>query len=188
MAKKILSLLAIGAIVISFSLPIIAYAGCTVDSDCTSPRVCISGQCENPANGFGVTLQNPLCPNGGGQVCSVQGCNTNNGRDMECPTGSGTRCGTIAACCTEYSGTMQPSTCINSIPSLLTTITNYITGIIASIAVVIFIYAGFLYLTSAGNPEKISRGNKAVIYGIVGLAIALAGQGLIDVIKAVIGA
>lgn len=77
--------------------------------------------------------------------------------------------------------------CINSFTGLLTQITTYILNIIGGLAVIMFIWAGILFVTSAGDPSKITKARHVVIYAIIGIAIALAGKGLIAVITEVIG-
>ncbi len=139
------------------------------------------------AAGVGVSLPNPLCLNNGTptQVCSTEPRCDGSGWQTNFPPNTYT---SPSDCCTKLGGTTTTiSTCVKDFPTLLSSITKYVTGLIASIAVVIFIYAGFLYLTSAGNPEKISRGNKAVLFACIGIAIALAGAGLVAVITAIIG-
>lgn len=44
------------------------------------------------------------------------------------------------------------------------------TGIIA---VGVMVYGGFVYLTSQGDPSKAKRGRDVILYGLVGLAVAL---------------
>lgn len=44
------------------------------------------------------------------------------------------------------------------------------TGIIA---VGVMVYGGFVYLTSQGDPSKVKRGRDVILYGLVGLAVAL---------------
>ena len=78
--------------------------------------------------------------------------------------------------------------CIDSFPKLLTKITDYIFGIIAVLATLMFVISGIFFVTSAGNPERITRAKNIAFYAVIGAAIALAGKGLIEVIKAVIGA
>lgn len=46
-------------------------------------------------------------------------------------------------------------------------------GIIGSIALAVFIYGGFLWLTSGGNPEKITKGKSTMVWGTIGLAVIL---------------
>lgn len=71
-------------------------------------------------------------------------------------------------------------------PTLIVKITEYIRNIIGGIAVLMFIWAGILYLTSGANPANVQKANKAVVYAIIGLGIALAGTGLIALIKFII--
>lgn len=78
------------------------------------------------------------------------------------------------------------SGCIDSLPSLITAIGSYIMTLIGSVAVLVFIWAGMLFLWSAWEPSKLNDAKKAVWYAIIGIAIALSGQGLLSVIQAVI--
>ncbi len=76
---------------------------------------------------------------------------------------------------------------VNSFPELIKAITKFITGIIASLAIIMFVWAGILFVTSGGNEGRLSTAKKALMYAVIGTAIALAGEGLILVITAVIG-
>jgi hypothetical protein len=84
-------------------------------------------------------------------------------------------------------GGTSSTPCINDFPTLITTITGYILTVVGALAVVMIVYAGFLFLTSSGSPEKIGKAKQALIYALWGVAISLAGTGLISVIKAVLG-
>lgn len=44
-------------------------------------------------------------------------------------------------------------------------------GIIGSIALAVFIYGGFTWMTSAGSPERVRKGKDMVIWAVLGLAI-----------------
>ena len=44
-------------------------------------------------------------------------------------------------------------------------------GLSGSIALVMIIYGGFLWLTSNGNPEKIDKGRKVLVWAVIGLAV-----------------
>ncbi len=79
------------------------------------------------------------------------------------------------------------STCINSFPLLITTIINFLVGLIASLAVLLFVWAGILFVTAGADPSNVQKAKHAVMYGVIGLAIALAGTGLVAVIQGVIG-
>lgn len=44
-------------------------------------------------------------------------------------------------------------------------------GLTGSIALVMFIYGGFMWLTSQGNAEKIEKGKQILIWATIGLVI-----------------
>lgn len=46
-------------------------------------------------------------------------------------------------------------------------------GFLGIIAVVIIIYGGYLYMASAGNPEKVAKAKKVLINAVIGLVIIL---------------
>jgi len=50
---------------------------------------------------------------------------------------------------------------------------TWVAGIAALISVLTIIYSGFLFITSAGNPDKIKTANKALTGAIIGLIIVL---------------
>jgi len=77
--------------------------------------------------------------------------------------------------------------CINTFPDLVLTITDYITTLIAGLAVIMFLWAGILFVTSAGEPGKISTARRAAIWATIGIAVSLAGRGLVAVIQTIIG-
>ncbi len=56
-------------------------------------------------------------------------------------------------------------------------INNILLGLVwpifGAIAILMFIFAGFLFLTANGDPTKISSAKKALMWGIIGTAVAL---------------
>jgi hypothetical protein len=62
-----------------------------------------------------------------------------------------------------------------------------IVGIIGSLATIMIIIAGILYLTSAGSPERINTAKKALMYAIIGIVIAVAAGTIAAVIKTTLG-
>lgn len=74
------------------------------------------------------------------------------------------------------------------IPTLIGSIIKYVLGIVGSIALLMFIYGGFMWLTSGGNPEKIKKGRDVLVWAALGLAIIFLSYTLVGfVIKAFIG-
>lgn len=55
-------------------------------------------------------------------------------------------------------------------------------GLAATIAVLVIVIAGFTMVVSDGDPEKISRSKKAIIYALVGLLIAVSANIIMQVV------
>jgi len=67
-----------------------------------------------------------------------------------------------------------------NIPELIGIIIKAVMGIVGSIALLMFIYGGFLWLTSAGNTEKIQKGKQVVVWAVIGLAIIFLSYALVN--------
>jgi len=61
-----------------------------------------------------------------------------------------------------------------SIEEIAGTVIQLVLGLLGLIALVIVLYAGFMWMTSAGNEEKISQAKKMLVAGVIGLVIILA--------------
>lgn len=60
--------------------------------------------------------------------------------------------------------------------SLLTTVNkiiNIVIGVVGFAAVAMTIYGGVQYTTSAGDPGKVKKAKDTIMYGIVGLVVAI---------------
>lgn len=67
-----------------------------------------------------------------------------------------------------------------------TTIINVITGVVGVIAVLVIVIGGILYVTSTGDATKAKRAQHTILYGIVGLIIALLAYAIVNfVLKSV---
>lgn len=60
-----------------------------------------------------------------------------------------------------------------NITAAINKIINFIWPIFGAVAIIIFISAGYLYLTARGDPTKISLAHKTVMWGIIGVAVAM---------------
>lgn len=71
-----------------------------------------------------------------------------------------------------------------TITQIVTNFMRWILGIFGMLAVIAFVIAGILYITSAGNQEQAQKAKRAMVYSIVGVVVGLMG---VVVIKAVEG-
>jgi len=66
-------------------------------------------------------------------------------------------------------------------------VTNWIFYLLMIIVVVMVVVGGATYMLSAGNPERAGKGKSIIIYGIVGLVIALLARLIPSIVKLVVG-
>lgn len=69
-----------------------------------------------------------------------------------------------------------------SFRQLALTIVNWLLGFLGLIAVVMIIYGGFLYVTAAGNDEKIGKAKKIIMYAIVGIVVILLSFAIVNTV------
>lgn len=58
-----------------------------------------------------------------------------------------------------------------TVTSLIGTIIKAALGIIGSITLLMLVWGGFLWLTSAGNDERIQKGTQTMLWAVIGLAV-----------------
>jgi len=65
-------------------------------------------------------------------------------------------------------------------PVIIGKIIKGLLGIIGALALLMIVWGGFKWLTSAGNPEKIKAGTNTMLYAIIGVVIVLSSYILVD--------
>lgn len=63
----------------------------------------------------------------------------------------------------------------NSFYGIIRNMLMYLLGIIGVLAVVGFVIAGIMYITAAGDEDRVENAKKMLTYSIIGLAVALLG-------------
>jgi len=66
---------------------------------------------------------------------------------------------------------------------LMNQITNIIFYLAIVIAPIMFIVAGFYYLTAAGSVEKVSTAKKIILYTLIGLIIIISAKGMVELFQ-----
>jgi hypothetical protein len=74
-----------------------------------------------------------------------------------------------------------------TIEELIGAITGFIFQLALVIAPVMFVIAGFFFMTSGGEPEKVRKAKSLFFYTLIGLIIVLTASGLYSVIISVLG-
>lgn len=80
------------------------------------------------------------------------------------------------------------------LPGLVTDITvvvgaifNILWPLFAAFAVIMFIYAGFLFLSASGDSGKVGDARQAVLWGTVGIAVGLLAFSIPFIVKSLLG-
>lgn len=126
--------------------------------------------------------------------------------DCDCGGGKTATAATITDCptvCANQYGNSNKTTNNNSpvsLPNPLGTsnptpqiligkIINALLGLVGSIALAMFIWGGFSWMTAAGNTEKVQKGKDIIIWATLGMVVIFFSYALVNfVIKNVIGA
>ena len=74
----------------------------------------------------------------------------------------------------------------SSFTALLNNIVSYVSGLIATLAVIMIVISGILYLTSGGIPSRTEAAKKCLLYAVAGIAVALAASGIVATINAIL--
>jgi cytochrome bd-type quinol oxidase subunit 2 len=75
---------------------------------------------------------------------------------------------------------------VSNFNTLIVNVGNAIASYAGGLAVIMYIWAGILYLTAGANPANAQKANKAALYATIGLGIALSGAGLVALVNAII--
>ncbi|MBI5794434.1 hypothetical protein HZA87_05160 [Candidatus Uhrbacteria bacterium] len=62
----------------------------------------------------------------------------------------------------------------NDLPALIGNLINVLLSVLGIIFVVLVVYAGFLYLTAAGEDEKVKKAKHLLTQSVIGLVIIIA--------------
>jgi hypothetical protein len=83
--------------------------------------------------------------------------------------------------------TIQNPLGFSDFKSLLSNIAGWIGGLIAALGTIFIIWAGILYLTSAGSQATLEKAKKAFIYAVVGIIVGVLAKPIVDIISGIFG-
>ncbi len=93
--------------------------------------------------------------------------------------------GMVRAQFQEPGGTNLPSATIFSI---IENVMNWLLALVGIIGVIAFAIAGILYLTAAGDDDRIKTAKSAMLYAIIGIIVALVGLVAIRAVRGLLDA
>lgn len=91
-----------------------------------------------------------------------------------CPSGSkrvGDKVNSLAQCNIEKD---------NSLIDTIQVIINVILGVLGLVAVIFIILGGVNFVTSSGDPGKVKKAKDTILYGVIGLVVALLAYAIVN--------
>ena len=70
---------------------------------------------------------------------------------------------------------------------LVNDIIGFIFWVAVAVAPIMFLVAGFYFITAGGDPKRVGTAKTIMIYTAIGLAIVLLARALVSVLKSVLG-
>ena len=74
-----------------------------------------------------------------------------------------------------------------TVGAIINIVLNFIWPIFAGFAVLMFLLAGFLFLTSQGEEDKIDQARQAVLWGVVGVVVGLLAFSIPAIVRITVG-
>lgn len=69
---------------------------------------------------------------------------------------------------------------VESVPQVVNNVLRAALGIVGAVALLMFVYGGFLWLTSGGSTDRVKRGKDVMVWAAIGLAIVFASATLVS--------
>jgi Type IV secretion system pilin len=78
--------------------------------------------------------------------------------------------------------TYHPAAPVAALPAMLSNVLNVTLGALGVVALLAFIWGGFVWMTSGGDPGKITKARKTMIWAVAGLAIIFASYSILALV------
>lgn len=69
------------------------------------------------------------------------------------------------------------------VAAIMGKIITYVWQFFAGLAVIMFIVAGIMFITSSGDPSKITTARNAFIWGVVGVIVAIVAFSIVQIVS-----
>jgi len=99
------------------------------------------------------------------------------GYGITCPEGSkraGSNVSSLAEC------NIEATEGDNGLMNVVGKIIGVIIPVLGVVAVIVVIYGGFLFMTSTGDSNKVQKAKSTILYGLIGLIIAVLAYAIVN--------
>lgn len=74
----------------------------------------------------------------------------------------------------------------DTIAGALDKIINFLLAVAAPVAIIMTVWAGYLFLASGGSEEKVITARKTLLYVVIGVAVLILSKGLISLVTSIL--
>lgn len=84
--------------------------------------------------------------------------------------------------------TVPPQTTLpdKSVDVILESVANWLFSILLIISAIIIVIAGIMFVSSGGDPEKVSSARNLILYAVIGIIVAALAKGLVAIVKSMV--
>lgn len=83
-------------------------------------------------------------------------------------------------------GSLNPNDSDTSIGAIIVRALNYLLPLLGGVALVMVIYGGVLFITSSGDPEKLTKAKQTLLWAIIGIIIIVLSYAIVVSLSKVI--
>ncbi len=140
-------------------------AHCSSQSTCGSGQMCCTSDlCQDK---MGTAFQ--CMASSEGSDCQRNLCTDEDSR--QCCKPKSSSASTVVATAVNSGSLTNPLGTVNSIPGFIGIIIRGLLGIVGSLSLVMFIYGGFLWMTSGGNEDSVKKGKQTILWAVMGITL-----------------
>jgi len=78
--------------------------------------------------------------------------------------------------------TGSPGEITGGVPALIGRVINAVLGIVGSLALLMFVYGGLLWMTAGGKEDKITQGKNVLIWATLGLVVIFSSYAIVKLL------
>ncbi len=75
-----------------------------------------------------------------------------------------------------------------TVQTLVGRVIDAVLGVVGSLALVMFIYGGFIWMTASGNEQSVTKGKNIIMWAALGLVVIFSSYALVKFVIGAIGA
>jgi len=77
---------------------------------------------------------------------------------------------------------------VRSFGAFIENVSSYLLGLAAPLAVLISLWAAFILMTAAGDPQRIKAGHKTLMWAVIGLAVIILSRAMLQITQTTVAA